>query len=346
MARLRAPAVRVLAASVGVGIVSLGLAACGSPGPAPETITLYNGQHLQTTNALVSAFEAKTGITVLVRTDDEDVLADQIVAEGGRSPADVFLTENSPALEFLQSKGLLSPVDHATLAATEARYDSPSDRWIGVSARVSVLIYNPSIVPVDQLPTSVLALADPRWKGKLALAAGETDFQPVVTSVIRSDGEAAALKWLEGLKANAGSHIYPDNETVTSQVNAGQVGLGIINQYYWYREEAAVGRASMHSAIAYFAPHDPGYVIDVSGAAILGSSRHQAAAQRFVAFLASRAGQEIISHSDSFEYPIDSGVTTSQHETPFNQLQPNSISVAELGDGAAATALLQKVQLL
>ena len=87
-------------------------------------------------------------------------------------------------------------------------------------------------------------------------------------------------------------------------------------------------------------------MIDVSGAAILGSRRHQAAAQRFVAFLASRAGQEIISHSDSFEYPIDSGVTTSQHETPFNQLQPNSISVAELGDGAAATALLQKVQLL
>jgi len=65
-----------------------------------------------------------------------------------------------------------------------------------------------------------------------------------------------------------------------------------------------------------------------------------------VAFMASRAGQQIISHSDSFEYPIDSGVTTAEPETPFNQLQPNSISIADLGDGAAAIALLQKVQLL
>ena len=53
---------------------------------------------------------------------------------------------------------------------------------------------------------------------------------------------------------------------------------------------AEIGAANMHSAIAYFAPHDPGYVIDVSGAAILRSSQHQAAAQRFVAFLDEPAG--------------------------------------------------------
>jgi iron(III) transport system substrate-binding protein len=346
MGCLRTPAVRVLAASAALATLSLGLAACGSAAASSATITLYNGQHLQTTSELVSAFEKKTGITVLVRSDDEDVLADQIVAEGGRSPADVFFTENSPALEFLQSKGLLSPIDHSTLTETRARYDSPSDHWIGVSARVSVLIYNPSIVPAAELPTSVLQLADPRFSGKLALAPSETDFQPIVTSVIHSDGEAAALRWLEGLKANAGSHVYPDNETITSEVNSGQVGLGIINQYYWYREQAAVGKQNMHSRIAYFAPHDPGYVIDVSGAGVLRSSRHQAAAQRFVAFLAGPAGQRIISHSDSFEYPIDSGVHTAQPETPFDRLQPSSIGIAELGDGAAAIALLQKVQLL
>jgi len=338
--------VRVLFAAAGLAVGALGPAACGSSGAGPETITLYNGQHLQTTEALVSAFEHETGITVQVRSADEDVLADQIVAEGGRSPADVFFTENSPALEFLQSKGLLSRVAHSTLAETRARFDSPSGRWIGVSGRVSVLVYNPSIVPADRLPTSVLALADAEWKGKVALAAGETDFAPIVTSVIKSDGEAAALKWLEGLKANADAHLYPDNETVTNEVNSGAVGLGIINQYYWYREEAAVGKADTHSALAHFAPHDPGYVIDVSGAGVLASSHHQAAAQRFLAFLASRTGQEIIARSNSFEYPIDSGVQTAKHETPFDRLQPNGITVAELGDGSAATALLQKVQLL
>jgi iron(III) transport system substrate-binding protein len=215
-----------------------------------------------------------------------------------------------------------------------------------VSARVSVLIYNTRLLSAAQLPRSVMQLAEPKWRGKLALAAGETDFQPIVTSVARTYGDAAALRWLEALKANAGSHSYPDNETVTDEVNRGQAAIGIINQYYWYRERAQVGASNTHSAIAYFAPRDPGYVLDVSGAAVLKSSTHKAAAQRLLAFLVSRQAQEIIAGSDSFEYPIASGVTTAQPETPFDQLRPNPIGVAALGDGAAATALLQKAQLL
>jgi len=102
----------------------------------------------------------------------------------------------------------------------------------------------------------------------------------------------------------------------------------------------------MHSKIAYFAPGNVGYVLDVSGAAILRSSRHQAAAQEFVAFMNSAQGQEIIAHSESFEYPIASGVSTAQPETPFDQLRPNSITIAELGTGAEAIKLLQEAQLL
>ena len=129
-------------------------------------------------------------------------------------------------------------------------------------------------------------------------------------------------------------------------MNRGQVALGVINQYYWYRMRAEVGAGATHSAIAYFAPHDVGYVLNVSGAGVLRSSTHQKAAQRFLDFLTSPAGQEIIAHSDSFEYPIASGVTTAQPETPFRQLQPNDISIEELGTGAEAIKLLQEAQLL
>ena len=102
----------------------------------------------------------------------------------------------------------------------------------------------------------------------------------------------------------------------------------------------------MHSAIAYFAPRDVGYVVDVSGAAVLRSSQHEAEAQRFVAFLDSVQGQEIIAHSDSFEYPVASGVTTAQPETPFASLRPNPITIPQLGTGAVAIKLLQEAQLL
>jgi iron(III) transport system substrate-binding protein len=345
-ARRRRGTALALVVALGAALLSACATSNGGGSGSGGTLTVYSGQHVQTTQSLVTAFEKKTGIAVNLRNDDEDVLADQIVTEGSHSPADVFYTENSPPLQYLASKGLLAPVDESTLSNTPAKYNSPDGLWVGTSARVSVMIYNTSLLNPSQLPTSAMQLADPQWNGKIALAGSETDFQPIITSIARTYGQAAALNWLKAVKANAGRHSYPDNETITSEVNSGQVALGIINQYYWYREQAEVGKAGMHSAIAYFAPHDVGYVVDVSGAAVLKSSKNQAAAQRFLAFLTSAQGQEIIAHSDSFEYPIASGVTTAQPETPFDQLQPNSITISELGTGALAIKLLQEAQLL
>jgi iron(III) transport system substrate-binding protein len=249
-------------------------------------------------------------------------------------------------VQYLADKGLLAKVDPSTLANTPSKYNSQQGDWVGVSARVSVLIYNPGLIAKSQLPTSVLQLADPRYNGLLAFAAGETDFQPIVTSVDRTYGKAATLKWLDGIKANASGHISPDNETIADEVNRGAVAFGVVNQYYWYRMRAEIGSGNIHSEIAYFVPRDPGYVIDVSGAGVLRSSTHQAAAQRFVAFLVSKTAQEIIAHSISFEYPIASGVQSAQPETPFGELKPNPIDIADLGTGAQAIALLHEVQLL
>jgi iron(III) transport system substrate-binding protein len=342
---------RVIGTVAVTGMLAAGAAACGGGSGAADSggansLVLYNGQHLQTTQALVTAFEKQTGITVTVRNDDEDVLAAQIIQEGSRSPADVFYTENSPALMELQGKNLLAKVDTATLGAVPSGDSSPDGNWVGVTARVSALVYNTSDLKPSQLPTSVMDLANPKWAGKLGIAPGETDFQPIITSIADTYGTAAALTWLKAVKANAGSHVYPDNETITSEVNSGQVEIGLINHYYWYRLRSQLGAGAMHSALAYFAPGDPGYVLNVSGAGILASSKHQAAAQKFLAYLDSKAGQEIIAHSDSFEYPIASGVTRGGPETPFGKLQPNPIDLAQLGDGQVAVNLLKQAQLL
>jgi iron(III) transport system substrate-binding protein len=320
-------------AGLAVLLLAGGLAACGGAasgaGGAAGSITLYSGQHEQTTQSLVTAFEQQTGIHVNVRYNDEDSFADEIIAEKSHPVADVFYTENSPALEYLQDQGLLAPVDSSTLAKTPSKYNSPQGDWVGISARVSVL-----------------QLGNPKYKGKLALAAGETDFQPIVASVAKAYGNAEATTWLGAIKANGASHTYPDNETIADEVNRGAVAFGLVNQYYWYRMKAELGASNVQSKIAYFAPHDPGYVVDVSGAGILKSSKNMADAQKFLAFTVSKQGQEIIAHSISYEYPLDDGVTTTAPETPFADLQPYPISIAELGDGSTAISLLRKAGLL
>jgi iron(III) transport system substrate-binding protein len=341
-----------IAAAIAILAPCAALSACGSGGGA-DSLLLYSGQHEQTTENLVAAFEQKTGINVQVRYDDEDQFADQIITEGKNSPADLFYTENSPPLESLQEKGLLSPVDASTLAKTPSRFNSPQGDWVGVSARVSVIIYNPSLISPSQLPTHVSQLADPQYRGKLALAPGETDFQPIVTAYVRAYGRAATLTWLRKIYANASGHIYGANEDIADEVNRGEVAFGIVNQYYWYRMRAEIGAGNVHSQITHFAPGDPGYVLDVSGAAILKSSKHQAAAQKFLAFLVSKQAQEIIAtpgtgsnQSLSFEYPLDDGVTSKAGETPLNQLSPYPITIGELGDGSTAIALMRQAGLL
>ncbi len=191
----------------------------------------------------MAAFEQKTGIQVNVRTNDGVVLANQILEEGANSPADVYLTGNSPELMLLQQKGFLVHLDANTLAQIPSVYDSPQGDWVGVALRVSCLAYDPHLINKDDLPTSLLDLSQPKWKGKIAIAPSDSDFLPLVGGVINEDGKDAAFAWLQGLQRNA--QIYQDDESVVAAVNRGAVAMGIINQYYWYRQRCGWGKSTM-----------------------------------------------------------------------------------------------------
>ncbi len=334
---------RTLALPGAIGAL-IALSGCGGSSAGPNTITLYNGQHEQTTAVLVKAFEAQTHIKVLVRSADEATLGNQILQEGSSSPADVFYTENTPVLEELQEKGLLAPVDASTLAAVPSRDDSQRGDWVGVSARVSALDYDTGELRASELPGSILELGSPRLRGKVGFAPSETDFQPLVTAITHFDGAATAERWLKELQGAA--KVYPDNETVVAQINNGESGLGPINQYYWYRLRAEQGGGGMHSALHYYDAGDPGDLIDISGAAVLKSSPKQADAQKLLAFLVSNAAQTALAHSDSFEYPIRPGVAPPAGLPPLESLHANSLTPAQLGDGHEALAMEQRLGLL
>jgi iron(III) transport system substrate-binding protein len=318
--------------------------ACGSAtGAADASIVLYNGQHPQLTDKLVAAFTRQTGIRVSVRTNDGIVLADQLLQEGSGSPADVYLTENSPELMFLQQHGLLAKLGARVLSQVPAEDRSPIGRWVGAAVRVSSLVYDPSLVGPSALPSSILDLARPKWAGKVAVAPIDSDFPPLVGAVIATHGKAEAARWLAGLKRNA--HIYQDEEAVVAAVNRGDVGVGIANQYYWYRLRLETGRGAMHSALYYFPHRDVGSIENISGAAVLASSHHKSEAQAFVRFVVSPAGQRIIAASDDFEYPARPGVPPNGALPSLTAIAPASIGVAVLGNDQAASQLIQQAGL-
>jgi iron(III) transport system substrate-binding protein len=322
-------------------VLAAALAGCGSD--SKNTIVLYNGQHLQLTNALVAAFTRQTGIHVSVKTGDGIVLADQILQEGSGSPADVYLTENSPELMDLENHKLLATLPSSITDQIAARNNSPTGAWVGVALRVSTLAYDPARLSASELPRSVLELADPQWKGRIAIAPTDSDFVPVVGAVIATHGKAAAQRWLEGLKRNA--QLFQDDEAVVAAVNRGAVDAGIINQYYWYRLREEVGQSAMRSRLYYFPNHDVGSIENISGAAVLASSQRKPAAERFVRFIVSPAGQRILAHSYDFEYPARPGIPPNPQLPPLASLSTAKLSATSLGTDQQAAQLIEQAGL-
>ncbi len=338
---IRLPMGRLVLSALAIG---LGLGTV-LPGALAASLTLYSAQHEQTIDLLTKAFTKETGIEVKVHSGEAPELASQLVKEGASSAADVFFTANSPELELLSEKGLLAKVAPATLARVPAQYSGSAGDWVGVLARENVLAFNTGMIQEQALPASLLDLAKPEWKGKIAIAPTDADFLPLVGAVVTLKGRPAALEWLKGLHDN--TMIFDDDEGVVAAVDRGAAATGVINNYYWARLRMEKGVDKMQSAIHHFAGGDVGALMNVSGAAVLKSSRNQPAAQKFLAFLVSKPAQEMISKLDiTFEYPLVAGVAANPILKPMNELQPPSLTLKQLGDDRDAAKLLREAGLI
>jgi iron(III) transport system substrate-binding protein len=145
---------------------------------------------------------------------------------------------------------------------------------------------------------------------------------------------------LAGLKRNG--QLYQSDESVVAAVNRGDVAVGIINHYYWYRLRLEVGASGMHSDLYFFPNHNVGSLANISGAAVLKTSKHPSEAQAFVKFLLSPTAQEILAHGYDFEYPTRSGIKPNPQITPLSEIEPATFSAAALGNDQEAAQLVEE----
>lgn len=319
-------------------------AAKGGSSPAQDvTLVLYNAQHEDLTQAGINGFTAATGIKVELRNGDDSELGNQLVAEGDASPADVFVTENSPSMTLVDTAGLFSPLNQATRDQVPARYQPSNGSWIGWAARATVLPYNTKTTTTQALPTSVLDLAKPEWKNRFGISPGGADFQAIVSAVLQLKGADATAAWLAGLKDNA--RIYQGNSAVMKGINAGEIETGIIYHYYWHKDRAAGAPNSANVELKYLGNQDPGAFVSVSGAGVLKSSPHQAEAQQLVAHLTSPAGQRASAASTALEYTVADGVAANPALTPLADLGAPAVDITAL-NGPQVVKMMQTAGLI
>jgi iron(III) transport system substrate-binding protein len=275
-----------------------------SPCLAAEKLTVYSGRAERLIKPVLDEFTAKTGISVDLLSSGTTELVNRLKAEGDRTPADLFLTNDAGSLEQARAAGILRPVNMREVdRAIPPQFRAPDNAWIGLSGRFWIIVYNKTLVTPDDLK-SLLDLADPKWKGKLAIPNAGSEYLQAGVSVIRASyGDAKTKEFLLGLKDNAGTQVYQKSSQIVEAVAKGQAAAGIVNHYYVHRHLAAQPTAP----IAVFMPDQQqggmGAIMNVAGVGIVRSTKHLESAKLLVEFLVAKAGQKLFADLDK-EYPL------------------------------------------
>ncbi|GAA4757647.1 extracellular solute-binding protein [Citricoccus nitrophenolicus] len=335
-------------------LLPLALSACGGAdsgegqdaaayAPEPETLQVYSAQHIEVTEAVAEAFTQDTGIPTQVRDGQDSSMGHMIVQEGEESPADVFLTENSPAMTVVEREGLLAPVDQSTLDQVRDGLAPSSGLWTPIAARSTVLVYNPELIDEEDLPASMMDLADPKWAGQWGAAPGGADFQAIVAGMLVEEGKEQTGDWLSAMAENA--EVYQNNIATMKAVNAGQVPMGIMYHYYWYRDQAESREGSGNTRLHYFGGEDPGAFVSLSTGGVLASSDMPDEAQQFLEYVTGPRGQEILVESGSMEYAVGEGIASDPALEPLEELEAPAVDPSVL-DSDEVLALMTDAGLL
>ncbi len=299
-----------------------------APAADDAGIVVYNAQHATLTKEWAEGFTRDTGIKVTIRKGSDTELANQLVQEGRASPADVFLTENSPAMVIVDNAGLFAPLDAATLAQVQPAFRPAHGRWVGIAARSTVFVYNKGKLAQAALPKSLLDLAKPEWKGRWGASPSGADFQAIVGALLALEGEAATRAWLKAMKEN--SVAFRGNGNVMKAVNAGQIDGGVIYHYYWFGDQARTGENSGNTALHFFRNRDPGAFVSISGGGVLASSKHPAEAQAFLRWVTGKGGQAVLRTGDAFEYAVGVGAASHPRLVPLAELDAPVVDASRL----------------
>ncbi|MFI8093094.1 iron ABC transporter substrate-binding protein [Streptomyces sp. NPDC086080] len=342
---------RRLTTLAAVALVAPLMAACGgededkgtgSGAKAAEqsgTLVVYSGRSEELIDPLLKKLEKATGTKVEVRYGDSAELASQLLEEGDRTKAGLFIAQDAGALGALAKEGRLQALPQKSLDKVDEAYRAEDGTWVGVSGRARVIAYNPE--KTDKAPDSVHDLTKAEWKGKVGYAPTNASFQAFVTGMRVLEGDDATREWLKDFKAND-PQVYEKNGAILDAVDSGEVTLGLINHYYWFEKAAEVGADKMTAELHFPVKGDPGALVNVAGVGVLKGGDQSAAAQKAVDYLLSAEAQTYFADTTK-EYPLAAGVTSEvEGLPPLDSIEAPEIDLSKLESLQETLVMLQE----
>ena len=305
--------------------------------PKPHTLTVYSGRSEALVSPIIDQFSKATGIKVQVRYGGTAELAATILEEGKNSPADIFFAQDPGGLGAVAI--LSARIPDGILNQVEPGFRSPDGKWVGISGRARVVVYNTKKLSETDLPDDIWDFTDPKWKGRIGWAPTNASFQAMVTGMRALWGDQKTKQWLQGINANS-PKAYQNNTSIVAAVGSGEIEVGFPNHYYLYSFLQEQGESF---PVRNYHPRagGPGAMILVAGAGILETSKNKEAAQSFLEFMLSPVAQQYFA-GQTFEYPVIKGIKTHRLLKPLAEIKSPDIEMSKLADLKGTLNLLRE----
>lgn len=274
------------------------------PAPAADRIVVYSGRAERLIKPVLDAFQAKSGIQVELLSSGTTELVSRLQAEGERTPADLFITNDAGSLERARELGLLRPLNMREIErAIPSQFRASDNSWVGLSGRFWVVVYHTAQVKPGEI-ASLFDLAAPRWKDKIAIPNSGSEYLQAGVSVMKATvGDERTKQFLQGLKTNAGTQVYQKSSQIVEAVAKGQVAVGIVNHYYVYRHLATQPGAPIAALMPDQQEGGMGAIMNVAGVGVIRHTHHLDSAKLLMEFLVAQAGQKMFADLNK-EYPL------------------------------------------
>lgn len=307
-------------------------AACRSPETtqnAERTVTVYVSTDRVFSEPVLREYERRSGVQVNVAYDTEETkstgLANRLLAEKNRPQADVFWSNEPVRTLVLKSRAVLGSYRSPSADGIPAALVDPDGYWTGFSARIRVIAYNTTLVSPEKAPRSVFDLADPKWKGQVAMADprfGSTSFH--VAALYAQLGDAKADDFFRRLRANQ-VRIVDSNSVVRDLVVRGEVRVGLTDT-----DDVNVALES-GQPVAMVLPDKDGLGVPVmpNMVSLIANAPHADEGRKLIDYLLSPDVERQLAESEAVQIPLHAGVPGPKNIPPIASFTPMTLDYSK-----------------
>ncbi len=277
-------------------------------GSSSDQLVIYSARSHYGEEEPFERFAKETGTDLRLRGGDASELYERLKTEGKDTPADVLITVDAANLWRAQQAGLI-------------------DSWKPLTLRARTIMRSTERVAPGEV-TTYDGLGDPRWKGRLCLRSGTSEYNvSFVADRLAKDGRPATERMLRRWMANDPDILGSDTD-VLKAIADGDCDVGLANSYYLGRELEE--NPDFPVTLEWADQQGRGTHVNLSGLGVVHGSDQAETARKLIDFLLEPRQQEVFAQNNH-EFPVAKGARPSPQIAQFGDFKRDMIDVQGAG---------------